>query len=555
MERDRNQCTRVPGAGDATGARSPIAVATSLLVALCACSRAVGAQTVRPGDSLSARPVLIGTLAEVRARDARLLGATPTSDGLLRSASATGGFAEPGRDGVRALLPDARVVWNQALPFSLNDGSLWAGRGWSALVRAGVDARRGRVRVLLLPELAVAQNRPFDIAVNRRPGRSQLGWPWSDGRADIDLPSRFGTTAWRLLSLGQSAVTVDAGPLAVGVSTENDWWGPGIRNALVLGNNAEGFPHASVRTRRPLRTRLGVVEARWNTGVLTPSLFVDTGATTRWRAISAVAATFTPARLRGLTLGVTRTVVSEVDSRAGASARALDALVRWSPTPSDTARRPAADQYGSLFLRWLVAPARAELYAEWARQGVPRSLRELLLAPHDRGALTVGVQSLATLGAPGRGHLRLQLEATSVEQSIAFRDRPAPPPFYTGLATRDGYTHRGQVLGAAIGPGSSSQWASVALVRPRAEVGVFLGRVRWQNDLMYARPNVNFFNHDVSTLLGARAARRTSRADVALEAQWSRRYNYLFQNGFVNPGGLRTIDVPSVTAALEITPR
>lgn len=506
-------------------------------------------------DSLAARPVLLGTYADVRARDARLVGAASPSGMLLRSASSSGSFADPRRHGVRVLAPDVRAVWNDALPFSMNDASLWAGRGWSALARAGIDIRRGRVRALLLPELAYAENRAFDVAPNRRPGRSAFGWPWSDGRSDIDLPSRFGAGRWRLLSPGQSAVTVDVGPLVVGAATENDWWGPGVRNALVLSNNAEGFPHALVRTRAPIRTRFGEVEARWQLGVLTPSLYVDTAVATRWRAISAAAATLRPAAAPDFVLGVARAVVSEVARPLAAGARALDAVARWSATPADTSRRPSADQYGSLFARWHLAAATTEVYAEWGRQGVPRSLREFLVAPHDGGALTLGVQALPALDRAGRTRLRVHVEATSVEQSIAFRDRPTPPPFYAGLATRDGYTYRGQVLGAAIGPGSSAQWLSTDVVRLRGELGIFLGRIRWNNDALYAQANANFFRHDVSTFAGARGARRLGLVDVAAELSLTRRYNYLFQNGFVNPGGRRTVDVSNVSASLSVTPR
>ncbi len=44
-------------------------------------------------------------------------------------------------------------------------------------------------------------------------------------------------------------------------------------------------------------------------------------------------------------------------------------------------------------------------------------------------------------------------------------------------------------------------------------------------------------------------------ADVAVEGTWTRRYNYLFQNGGANPAGLRTVDVTNVTAAVVVTPR
>jgi hypothetical protein len=82
-----------------------------------------------------------------------------------------------------------------------------------------------------------------------------------------------------------------------------------------------------------------------------------------------------------------------------------------------------------------------------------------------------------------------------------------------------------------------------------------LGRVRWSNDDLYQQPNASFLRHDVSTLLGARAQARLRAYDLQGEATWARRYNYLFQNGFANPGGRRTVDVSNLTFVLAVTPR
>jgi hypothetical protein len=92
-------------------------------------------------------------------------------------------------------------------------------------------------------------------------------------------------------------------------------------------------------------------------------------------------------------------------------------------------------------------------------------------------------------------------------------------------------------------------------VRLRYEAGLFAGRIRWNNDALYAQQGANFFRHDVSTFLGARGTVRAPTTDLALEGYWGRRYNYLFQNGFANPGGHRTVDVTNVTVVLTVTPR
>ena len=529
---------------------SVVARALAAAVALVAAAVPAGAQRPSPPDrGWTVLQPLTGA-GDERARDAQLAGSARTDGYLLRSSTAS---ADTGAARLRAVAPVVRVAYNSALPFGLNDGAAWAGRGTSALVRAGAAVRVGRVRLVIAPELAVAHNEPFALIPLERAGRSPYASPFYAGRASIDLPTRFGDRRYARLSAGQSTLAVRLGGAEVGASAENAWWGPGQWNALLLGPGAEGFPHLFARTARPLRTPLGDVEARALAGVLSPSLYLDDGPLDTQRAFSGVAATLRPARLPDLTLGVARTVVTSIDRDAKFLGHAADALTVWDPTPDGDAR-PRGDQLTGAFARWLFPEERAEIYGEWARSGVPRSVRELLLVPQDGRAFTIGGRVLRPLGSGAR-QLRLQLELTDTEQSIALRDRPQPAPFYTGLATREGYTHRGQLLGAAIGPGGSSQWLAADHVTARTSLGLVLGRIRWNNDALYARQDANFLRHDVSTLLGGRATVRTGVADLRGEATWARRYNYLFQNGLANPGGRRTVDVTNLTFVLAVEPR
>ena len=131
----------------------------------------VGAQS--PGPSVGAWP-WIGSVAEDRLRDAQLVDTVGTAGFLLRSAGADFARRTPGVAGasVTLIAPSVRVTTNSALPFTLNDGAQWAGRGTSALVRAGVAARVGRLRVVLAPEAVYAGNAAFDFRPSGRAARS-----------------------------------------------------------------------------------------------------------------------------------------------------------------------------------------------------------------------------------------------------------------------------------------------------------------------------------------------------------------------------------------------
>src|SRR5439155_791537 len=102
------------------------------------------------------------------------------------------------------------------LPFSINDGSLGAGRGWSESLRAGLRVERGRLSLTLAPELVASENIPYELAapevtVARPPSRNPLSSPWHVQPYSIDLPQRFGyLPIWRL-DPGQSTFAVEAG--------------------------------------------------------------------------------------------------------------------------------------------------------------------------------------------------------------------------------------------------------------------------------------------------------------------------------------------------------
>ena len=83
----------------------------------------------------------IGSDADERARLAQLLGERRSDGYVLRSPSsltpALSDSAERDRFHWAVVVPQLLAIGNSSLPFSLNDGALWAGRGWSESLRAG----------------------------------------------------------------------------------------------------------------------------------------------------------------------------------------------------------------------------------------------------------------------------------------------------------------------------------------------------------------------------------------------------------------------------------
>jgi hypothetical protein len=527
----------LPGAGGASYASAQAGGADSA-------GSAVSAGRCRPGAL-----VVPGSAEDEDRRAAQLTGGAPAGSGLLRSTST---LSDAGCAGARFhafLRPRGRVVLNSSLPETRYQGALWAGRGASVLVSAGLRGRRGALSYVLAPEVTYAQNAGFDLIPSARSGYSIYLPPWRQGLHSADLPLRFGDRPLVALGPGQSSVAVGAGPVALGFGTESQWWGPGQRNALVMSSNAAGIPHLFVRSARPLRTFAGALELDWTVGALTQSPFFSEEA--ELRSLSGVAATFTPRGEPNLTLGAAHTAVRRAPDAATVTEHAFDAFFLWQ---SPDTLRPAqgAMQLVSLFGRWAFPQDGVEVYGEWAHHRV-LSLRQMLLTPNRAQGYTLGLSWVRPRGDGRR--LMLRAELTDLEQSPTFKTRP-DASFYTSPVVLAGYTQRGKPIGAAIGPGASSQWLALDWLRPDRSFGLFAERVRWDDDAFYTRPDAWQFNaHDVSLLLGGRVRRTSDAADVALDVVLEHRQNYLYQNPSTNFEAKQAVNKNNLSLRLSFTPR
>ncbi|MGI9179340.1 MAG: capsule assembly Wzi family protein [Longimicrobiaceae bacterium] len=496
-----------------------------------------------------------GSVAEDRDRVAQILGLASTEGFLIRSPSSQIAPIAQGSAPLRwtLLLPELRSVINTDIPFSRNEDGMWGGRGLNTQLTTGVHAEYGRASLLLAPHFRFQANSRFRLPGTPAPDRHPFSSLWHtgrDGAESADLPRRFGEGPIATADRGQSALWVDLGRVALGAATESQWWGPGIRNAIVMSNNAPGIPHLFLRSTAPLRTRFGSFETKWMVGALSESAFFDTIPENDTRSLSALAATFQPTGEPNLTLGLARSVYAPVRSVGAAPLRLFDVLTR----SGRYADQEGPDQVVSLFGRWVLPEDGVEVYAEWARAELPLSLRDLLRDPNHTQGYTLGLQWAGAVR--GSALVRIQAELTQLEQSPTYRHRPATS-FYSSQQVPQGYTQRGQIIGAAIGPGGSSQWIAADYLESEWGVGLFGGRIRWENDAYYrhALDGRLYTAHDVSVLGGVRAQYRFPALEVGAEVIRQQRLNYLFQNWSFNLDALLAVDQPNTTVRLLVTPR
>ena len=513
---------------------------------------------------------LINPFQLERARVGELAGDPEVIPMTLRSVSAIISRLEPETRTFGVFRPELELINNSALPWSINDGDLWAGRGTNIMLAGGFFTRIGRLQIVVAPQLISEANKYFQLHIPQidrpliPPDRSPWQFEWyANGPYSIDMPTRFGDRTIGRLSPGQSSLLVGFSKFQFGFANENEWWGPGINNALVLSNNAPGFPHFFLRTAKPISTRFGDVDARWLVGGLTESPFFDTVSTNNLRSITAGALTLRLRQPSGLTLGVTRSVWETATGWGQVPLRWFELFhpIGWPNRRAlnDSTLSPGGrDQIFSLFARWVMPESGFELYGEWGRTEFPPSLRNFLIQPNHTQAYTVGFQWRRP-GLTPTDFWRVQAENTSVEQSVTFRDRPVGV-WYTSRKVIQGYTNRGQPLGASVGPGSSGQNINIDYMRPLWAVGLKAGRIRYNEDVRsISAVDPKYWyrawcNHDIDLYYGGRATSQSRFGFAALDLTFGNRIQPWFQDLTGCPRGSGMVDIRNKTVSVTFVP-
>lgn len=479
-------------------------------VALTACL------TVALATQVGAQSLPVGDPFEDYGRLLSLTGLTPSQSFLIRPLNRpplSGGpwqVVAPESSGLTLHPVQLRLFGNSAFAAGTNDGAVWQGRGVTLSLDGGASWRRGGLTVTLRPQLIWTQNSSFALRAVESPGRTEFANPWHPRRSSgayVDQPQRFGPEGFWTFDLGQSAIRYDVGWFAASGGTENLWWGPGRQNAIVLSHNAAGVPHAWIGTGRPVDVGIGTIEAQWMWGRLTGTKWSDSVVADTARFLTGLIGVFAPQPFPTLYLGAARMFYESIPADGlPFSDWFLVFQGVTKETQADSANPTGddrRDQLLSLFARWALPSAGAEFYVEWARNDHSWDLRDLALEPEHSQAYTLGFQVARPVGE-GR-LLRVEGELTHLERSATAQVR-ATPTYYVHHLIRQGYTQRGQVLGAGIGPGSNSQQLGADLFARWGRVGGFVSRVVHDNDAYYAYTGdtISYGQHHVTLAFGAR---------------------------------------------------
>ena len=375
-----------------------------------------------------------------------------------------------GKWGYASLLPvQITQQYVTAQPFQELDGPMIASSGYQVMASAGVFAKLGPLTIQLQPQYVSASNNDFR-GTKQTPNYQQSSW-------------------------GNSSIRLNAGPVSVGISSENITWGPSLMNPLLMSAHAPGFLHYTLNSRRPLRTPIGSFEWQWFATYLDAidpryNAIADysNGDPAKRRYFNGAMFSYQPKWLQGLSVGVTR-VVQEPEvllkdnkewnllfrnvSRATDKPEFVNSL-----TGSVEDNR---DQYASLFLRWVWQPAHAEIYSEWGRNDAFNTLRDFIQQPEHSRGYTYGFRKLIgkeidanrvrNFNKSPQQYWQIISEYTRIQQASTWPVRSAGT-WYVHGGNMPGYTQYGQIMGAPIGSGGNYGMLRVSKFEGWKQIGV-----------------------------------------------------------------------------------
>jgi len=423
--------------------------------------------------------------------------------------------------GIFQILPvHIQQQFNGNSPYGWNDGSMIPARGYQTKISAGFFLKFGPLSIQLQPEYIYAENKSFNGFATGHSDYDLAGYNYYFGF--IDQPERFGTGPFKKMFLGQSSVRLTFNPISIGLSNENVWWGPGVRNALILSNNAPGFKHLTLNTVKPVKTPLGhfemqVLAARLdnsNNPLLSDGTSVTTPKSNDWRYFTGLNINYHPKWVPGLTLGLIRTFNAYRASIQTFSDYVPFFFPYQKQNTNDGDPIPR-DQLTSFYARWLFKRAKAEVYFEYGLNDNSYNYRDFIGSPDHSRAYLFGLRKMISLNSKEDTHLLFSGEITQLSQTPDRVVRTAGT-WYTHSQITEGHTNQGQVLGAGTGPGGNLQSFDVKWISGLKSLGI--GFERYEH-------SVDFSDQYFFDSYGNK--RKWVDFAIALQGEWSYR-NLLF---------------------------
>jgi hypothetical protein len=343
---------------------------------------------------------------------------------------------------------------NSHHPYGWNDGPLSFSKGYQFAGSGGFYMRLGNIHLTLMPEYFKTASDPYQTSID-----------W--GQLTPSLSK---------LTLGQSSLRMDLGPLSVGVSTQNLWLGPGIYSSLLMSNNAPGFNHFSVQTNRPIITPIGSFQLNVIGGTLTynkgqgfenANLKLN-GNTDHTNYLSLLSVSYSPVFFKNFYLTANRAFTLPTQEKPSSKLKdyyliALKPLFRNEYQDNSL----PIDQVLSGSAKYVFPKANAEVYFEYGWNDGSSNERDLILDMSHSAASIYGLKKIQYLNE--NTYLNFEAEATQMSQRPSYLQRNAGNWYTHG---NGGYINENQILGAGSGWGNDVQTFALSVNKGWNKYGI-----------------------------------------------------------------------------------
>lgn len=359
-------------------------------------------------------------------------------------------------------------------------------KGLQQWFSSGVYASLGPFSIQFQPELISVQNKKYFTGINKSSG--------------VEYTEQFGQGVYSKLLLGQSSFKANLGAFSVGLSSENIWWGPGQYNSLLFSNNAFGFYHLTLNTRHPAKTVLGSFEGQILMGKLENFAPFEREGKEDWRYLNGITLSYQPKWIPGFFVGFSR-VFQQYSSFNNQSwgyyfpifepfqkINLIDSKSGIFNSVEYDARLQSQQLTG--FARLVIPKAKAEVYFEFGRRDHAVDWREFILNPEHARAYILGFKKLIFL--PNNAFFQVNGEILQQQESINILIRYGEKggASWASHTIRQGFTHRGQMIGPGVGPSSNMQTLETSWVKKMNKIGI-----RWERLNRHQDVYISFYNY------------------------------------------------------------
>lgn len=441
-------------------------------------------------QSLPANQIII----EEFLRRGQLVGKTPASSFLTRPLVSSDSI-ESGKfrysltilekDSTRFFSPEVKILpINLGIQFGSHNpypegGKFIQAKGYQQWTSSGIYGSIGPLSIQLQPEFIFAQNKAYNLGISKADG--------------IEFVEVFGKGAYSKLLPGQSSIRLNYGAFSLGASTENIWWGPGQYNSLLFSNNAFGFQHLTLNTRKPAKTFLGTFEGQLILGKLENFAPFLRDGKEDWRYVNGITFSYQPKWIPRLYLGASRVFqqFSSFNNNTWAYYFPLfepfQKVKLIDPNSPDFDSTEYDDRLQSQqltgFARLVIPKAKAEVYFEYGRRDHAVDWREFLLNPEHARAYLLGFKKMITLS--NEAFFQINGEILQQQESINILNRYGPlgGSSWASHGIQQGFTHIGQMLGPGVGPSSNVQTLETSWVKGIKKIGIRWERLNRHQDV------------------------------------------------------------------------